>query len=149
MSVKREPDLDHRNEETELGLEAETEIEREAETIMVEVDEILLIEVAIDIVKEEFVNHGEIGYKYHVYGVGRVGSPANFMVSHDNGNTFTSKSMDPYCSAMFDIKMFNKSEGFACAIADIARSGKLARAECHCGCRMCERGKKNRRSMPM
>ncbi len=70
---------------------------------------------ALDIVKEEFINHGEIGYKYHVYGVGRVGSPANFMVSHDNGISFTSMSMEKYCSAMYDIKMFNKREGFVCA----------------------------------
>lgn len=70
---------------------------------------------ALDIVKEQYVNHGEIGYKYHIFGVGRVGSPANFMVSHDGGETFTSMSMKPYCDAMYDIKMFNKNEGFACA----------------------------------
>jgi hypothetical protein len=66
-------------------------------------------------VKEQFVNHGEIGYKYHIYAVGRVGSPANLMVSHDGGNTFTSVDMSAYCKAMYDIKMFNKQEGFACA----------------------------------
>jgi len=70
---------------------------------------------AIDIVKEEFINHGEIGYKYHIYCVGRVGSPANMIVSHDAGNTFSSMDMSPYCSALYDIKMFNKKEGFACA----------------------------------
>lgn len=70
---------------------------------------------ALDIVKEEYINHGEIGYKYHVYGVGRVGSPANFIVSHDNGNTFSSRDMSKYCSALYDIKMFNKKEGYACA----------------------------------
>jgi photosystem II stability/assembly factor-like uncharacterized protein len=69
----------------------------------------------MDIVKEEFINHGEIGYKYHIYAVGRVGSPANFMVSHDNGTTFTSMDMSAYCSALYDIKMFNKHEGYACA----------------------------------
>ena len=70
---------------------------------------------AIDIVKEQYINHGEIGYKYHVFAVGRVGSPANFMVSHDGGNTFLSMSMKPYCDALYDIKMFNKNEGLACA----------------------------------
>lgn len=70
---------------------------------------------AMDIVKEEFVNHGEIGYRFNIYGVGRVGTPANFMVSHDNGNTFTSMDMSKYCSALYDIKMLNKHEGFACA----------------------------------
>jgi photosystem II stability/assembly factor-like uncharacterized protein len=70
---------------------------------------------AFDIVKEAYINHGEIDYKYHIYGVGRVGSPANFIVSHDNGKSFTSMDMRKYCSALYDIKMFNKKEGFACA----------------------------------
>jgi photosystem II stability/assembly factor-like uncharacterized protein len=70
---------------------------------------------AIDIVKEVVNNHGEIGYKYHVYAVGRVGSPANFMVSHDGGLSFTSMDMMKYCAALYDIKMFNKNEGYACA----------------------------------
>jgi photosystem II stability/assembly factor-like uncharacterized protein len=70
---------------------------------------------AIDIVKETYINHGEIGYKYHVFGVGRVGSPSNFIVSHDDGQTFTSMDMSKYCSALYDIKMLNKKEGFACA----------------------------------
>lgn len=73
---------------------------------------------AIDIVKEEFINHGEIGYKYHVFAVGRVGSPASIMSSHDDGATFTSMDMSKYCKAMFDIKMFNKREGLACAASD-------------------------------
>jgi photosystem II stability/assembly factor-like uncharacterized protein len=35
---------------------------------------------AIDVVKEQYINAGNIDYKYHLYGVGRVGSPANFIV---------------------------------------------------------------------
>jgi photosystem II stability/assembly factor-like uncharacterized protein len=70
---------------------------------------------AIDIVKEQYVNHGGIGFKYHVFAVGRVGSPANLMVSHDGGNTFTIKDMSAFGSMLFDIKMFNKNEGFACS----------------------------------
>jgi photosystem II stability/assembly factor-like uncharacterized protein len=69
---------------------------------------------AIDIVKEQIVNHGEIGYRYHVYAVGRVGTPANMMVSHDNGATFESKDLSKYGTMFFDIKMFDKNEGFAC-----------------------------------
>jgi photosystem II stability/assembly factor-like uncharacterized protein len=70
---------------------------------------------ALDIVKEPFINHGELDYKYHIYGVGRVGSPANMMVSHDGGKTFAAQSMSANCAMLFDIKMFNKKEGFACA----------------------------------
>ncbi|NDC42130.1 MAG: hypothetical protein EBZ77_11365, partial [Chitinophagia bacterium] len=50
---------------------------------------------ALDIVREPFNNHGELGYKVHIYGVGRVGSPANLMTSHDGGHTFTSMDMAP------------------------------------------------------
>ncbi len=70
---------------------------------------------AIDIVKEELVQKGKLSTIFHVYAVGRVGSPANFMVSHDGGKTFKSKKMNDYCNAMYDIKMFNTKEGFACA----------------------------------
>jgi photosystem II stability/assembly factor-like uncharacterized protein len=73
---------------------------------------------AIDIVKEQYINHGEIAYKYHLFAVGRVGSPANSLISHDGGETWTSKSMNADCKMLFDIKMFNKKEGFACAATD-------------------------------
>ncbi len=82
---------------------------------------------AIDIVKEQYINHGNIDYKYHIYGVGRVGSPANIMVSDDGGATFRSWSMDADCKMLFDITMFNKQEGFVCAAtsADIPQSNAL------------------------
>ena len=82
---------------------------------------------AIDIVKEQFINHGNIDYKTHIFAVGRVGSPANFMVSHDGGETWTSKSMNDDCKMLFDIKMLNKNEGFACAAnnEDISQSNAV------------------------
>lgn len=82
---------------------------------------------AIDIVKEQYINHGQIGYRYHIYGVGRVGSPAGIMVSHDGGETFTSRSMQNDCKMLFDIKMFNIKEGYVCAATseDIATSNAL------------------------
>ncbi len=82
---------------------------------------------AIDIVKEQFINHGTIDYKYHFFGVGRVGSPANMIVSDDGGKTFTSWSMNEDCKMVFDIKMFNRKEGFVCAANsdDITQSNAL------------------------
>ena len=82
---------------------------------------------AIDVVKEQFINHGKTGYRYHLYAVGRVGSPANLMVSHDEGKTWTSESMMKDCSMLFDIKMLNTSTGFACASsdADVEKSNAL------------------------
>lgn len=73
---------------------------------------------AIDIVKEQFINHGKIDYKHHLYAVGRVGSPANMMVSHDDGKTWTAQSLNDKCKMLFDIKMFDKNEGIACAASN-------------------------------
>jgi len=73
---------------------------------------------AMDIVKEQYINHGKIDYKIHIYGVGRVGSPANMMVSHDGGLTWTSNSMNKDCKMLFDIKMFDKNNGIVCAASD-------------------------------
>jgi photosystem II stability/assembly factor-like uncharacterized protein len=82
---------------------------------------------AIDIVKEEYINHGKLDYKTHIFAVGRVGTPANMMMSHDGGTSWTSKSMNEDCKMLFDIKMFNKNEGIVCAAtdADISKSNAL------------------------
>jgi photosystem II stability/assembly factor-like uncharacterized protein/dienelactone hydrolase len=82
---------------------------------------------AIDIVKEQYINHGKIDYKIHIYAVGRVGSPANMMVSHDGGATWTSNSMNNDCKMLFDIKMFDKNNGFVCAasVEDMEKSNAL------------------------
>ena len=82
---------------------------------------------AIDAVAEPFVNHGVLDMRYHLYAVGRVGSPANFMVSHDGGQTWASQSMGPWCKMLFDIKMFNRLEGIACAAtsADVTEAHAL------------------------
>jgi photosystem II stability/assembly factor-like uncharacterized protein/dienelactone hydrolase len=73
---------------------------------------------ALDIVREQYINHGKTDYKIHIYGVGRVGSPANMIVSHDGGVTWSSSSMNKDCKMLFDIKMFDKNTGFACAASD-------------------------------
>jgi photosystem II stability/assembly factor-like uncharacterized protein/pimeloyl-ACP methyl ester carboxylesterase len=82
---------------------------------------------AIDIVKEPFINHGKTDYKVHLYAVGRVGSPANMMVSHDGGLTWTSNSLEKDCKMIFDIKMFDKNTGFVCAATseDVPKSNGL------------------------
>jgi photosystem II stability/assembly factor-like uncharacterized protein len=81
---------------------------------------------AIDVVKEQYINHGNIDYKHHIYAVGRVGSPANMMVSHDGGETWQSHSMQTDCKMLFDIKMFNSKEGIACAATDESISSSHA-----------------------
>lgn len=82
---------------------------------------------AIDVVKEQYINHGKIDYKIHIFAVGRVGSPASIMISHDAGATWISRSMNEDCKMLFDIKMINKKVGFACASTseDITTSNAL------------------------
>lgn len=82
---------------------------------------------AIDVVKEQYINHGQIDYRYHIFAVGRVGSPANIMLSDDGGKSFRSWSMQADCKMLFDIKMFSPREGFVCAATseDIATSNAL------------------------
>jgi photosystem II stability/assembly factor-like uncharacterized protein/pimeloyl-ACP methyl ester carboxylesterase len=70
---------------------------------------------ALDIVKETYINHGKTDYKYHIYAVGRVGSPANILISHDGGLSWQSKSMQADCKMLFDIDMFDTKNGVACA----------------------------------
>ena len=73
---------------------------------------------ALDIVREQYINHGKTDYKIHIYGVGRVGGPANMIVSHDGGLTWSSSSMDSGCKMLFDIHMFDKNNGVVCAASD-------------------------------
>lgn len=70
---------------------------------------------AIDVVKEQYINYGEIAYRHHIYAVGRVGSPTFIMISHDDGKTWVSESMADHCDMLLDINMLDKNNGFACA----------------------------------
>lgn len=82
---------------------------------------------AFDIVTETVKKKGKSEIINHIFAVGRVGSPANIMISHDNGATWTSRSMQNDCKMLFDIKMLNKNIGFACAATneDISQSNAL------------------------
>jgi len=70
---------------------------------------------AIDIYKEAFINSGKRDIRTHIFCGGRVGSPAFTMISHDNGNNFTSADMNLNCKYILDIKFFNLKEGIICA----------------------------------
>ncbi|TAE52517.1 MAG: alpha/beta fold hydrolase [Bacteroidetes bacterium] len=82
---------------------------------------------AMDIVREPYINHGVLAYRSHIYAVGRVGSPASMMVSHDGGQSWQSWSLGDYGSMFFDIDMFDLNNGIACSAssADIAQSNAL------------------------
>jgi len=76
---------------------------------------------ALDVVKEQFINAGNIDYRYHIFGGGRVGGPGFLLHSPDNGNTWTSRDLRPFgAQYILDIKMFTPREGFLCAGSDMA-----------------------------
>ncbi len=70
---------------------------------------------ALSLVREPFNNHGQLGYRIHVYGVGRVGSPANWMESHDGGENWTARSLPESAKMAFDVQMMDTKTGFVCA----------------------------------
>lgn len=74
---------------------------------------------AIDVVAERYINHGVLDVRYHLYAVGRVGAPANLMISDDNGMTWRSQAMDQFGKMLFDIKMFDTRNGIACSASDV------------------------------
>lgn len=82
---------------------------------------------AIDIVKEPYINHGVLDHRIHLYAVGRVGSPANMMASHDGGKTWESWSLEAFGQMMFDIDMFDTKTGIACSASseDLNESNAL------------------------
>lgn len=82
---------------------------------------------AIDVVQESYINHGVLDYKYHLYAVGRVGSPANLMISHDGGEHWVSKPLPEVAQMAFDIVMLDTRVGFIAAAThqDISRSKAL------------------------
>jgi len=82
---------------------------------------------AIDVVRQQYINHGQIGYRHLIYAVGRVGSPANMLVSVDDGKTFRARSLDADCRMLFDIRMLDAKVGFAAAATsdDIAQAHAL------------------------
>ena len=82
---------------------------------------------AIDVVAETYINHGVLDVRYHLYGIGRVGAPANIMISNDGGKSWHSQSMEQYGKMLFDIKMLDTKNGIACSAsdADISKSNAL------------------------
>ncbi|MFN8697734.1 MAG: hypothetical protein ACK500_08365 [Flavobacteriales bacterium] len=81
---------------------------------------------AIDVVKEQYINHGVLDTRVHLFAVGRVGAPANMMVSHDGGKSWKSWPVGAG-KMLFDIVMFDPQHGIACSSSseDISQSNAL------------------------
>jgi photosystem II stability/assembly factor-like uncharacterized protein len=75
----------------------------------------------------EVVREGDAGAQSVVYAAGRVGGPAFFLASADQGRTWASSDMNEMCAMILDLKFFNRREGIACAATstDLSKSNGL------------------------
>jgi len=82
---------------------------------------------AMQILREKFVNSGNLDTRVRVIGVGRVGGPTAMIVSDDLGKTWQQVDIHDKAAMAFDAHFFNRNEGFIAAAtnADPAQSSAL------------------------
>lgn len=82
---------------------------------------------ALQVLKEEFVNAGNLDTRTRLIGVGRVGGPTAMIVSDDAGATWQQVPLKDHAAMAFDVHFFNRLEGFVAAAtdADVAKSNAL------------------------
>jgi photosystem II stability/assembly factor-like uncharacterized protein len=75
---------------------------------------------AIEVVREPFINAGELDYKVTIFAGGRVGGPAVMMVSDDAGESWRSVDMSEECAMILDIRFIDSKVGFISAASSAA-----------------------------
>jgi len=82
---------------------------------------------AIDIYREPFINHGELGYKPIVRAAGRVGGPAFLIESHDAGASWRSHDLSSVTAMILDVKFVSAKVGFLAGASDpeVAKSNAV------------------------
>jgi photosystem II stability/assembly factor-like uncharacterized protein len=75
---------------------------------------------AIEVVREPYINAGELDHKVRIYAGGRVGGPAVMMVSDDAGESWRSIDMSDHCAMILDIRFINSKVGFISAASSAA-----------------------------
>ena len=82
---------------------------------------------ALQVLREEFINAGQLDTHVRLIGVGRVGGPAAMIASDDLGATWKQVDISVHASMAFDAYFFNRREGFiaAASSADVAESNAL------------------------
>lgn len=82
---------------------------------------------AMQVLKEKFVNAGQLDQRTRIIGVGRVGGPTAMIVSDDLGKTWQQISIAEHAAMAFDVHFFNRNEGIIAAAtnADVAQSNAL------------------------
>lgn len=82
---------------------------------------------ALQVLREPFVNAGQLEMRTRLIGVGRVGGPAAMIVSDDLGATWQQVDIASHAAMAFDVHFFNRNEGFIAAAshADVAQSNAV------------------------
>jgi photosystem II stability/assembly factor-like uncharacterized protein len=73
---------------------------------------------AIDVYREPFIDHGDLGYKPIVRAAGRVGGPAFVIESHDAGASWRSHDLSSVTGMILDIKFVSAKVGFLAGASD-------------------------------
>ena len=82
---------------------------------------------ALQVLKEEFVNAGNLETRTRIIGVGRVGGPTAMIVSDDAGATWQQIAIQDHAAMAFDVHFFNRNDGFIAAStsSDVTESNAL------------------------
>jgi photosystem II stability/assembly factor-like uncharacterized protein len=72
---------------------------------------------AIEVLREPFVNAGNLDTRTRIYAVGRVGGPTTFLTSEDQGAKWKQRSLAPAAMA-FDVHFFDSMHGIVAAASD-------------------------------
>lgn len=73
---------------------------------------------ALEVVRVPFINAGNLDHKIVLVGGGRVGSPAVFIKSVDEGKTWTAMDMSSECQMILDVHFFDEKHGVIAAATD-------------------------------
>ena len=70
---------------------------------------------AMQVLKEQFVNAGNLETRVRILGVGRVGGPTAMIYSDDMGKSWQQVDIKEKAAMAFDVHFFNRNEGFIAA----------------------------------
>jgi photosystem II stability/assembly factor-like uncharacterized protein len=73
---------------------------------------------AIDILREPFINAGNLDEKVTLFAGGRVGGPGELLRSDDRGKTWQKVMLPAECGMILDVRFLNRQTGIVCAATD-------------------------------
>lgn len=82
---------------------------------------------ALEVLREKFVNAGNLDERVRIYATGRVGGPTAFLFSDDLGKTWSQRPLPPEAAMAFDVHFFDRNHGVLAAgsSADVTQANAL------------------------